>query len=212
MSDTLPTSPSANGCVYFIRNNDASAFYIIAASGAPQLDGVTNGSFGLSPGQQAAIQSNGTNYTTVFKPIQVAPPFDPTCVPWVAHAFTMFPADSVNITNPTPQTNGLVGEISSLPYTVPSSKKLVLNYLSIQGNTGAAMFPWVGSGSFVANVVIQTFTAPTVTTSGTLPGTREWKPNFIFPAGVILNLTMEQFGQPANTVYGWTMGGMLCAL
>lgn len=70
MIDTLPTSVPAAGCVFYIRNNDASAFYGIAASGTPQLDGVTGGYFLLGPGQTAAIQSSGTTYTTLFKPVR----------------------------------------------------------------------------------------------------------------------------------------------
>jgi hypothetical protein len=130
-----------------------------------------------------------------------------SCVPWIAHGETLLTANTL-LTNPAPQLNGLQGEFASLPYTVPSNKKLTVNYLSLEGITGATIYVWVGSGSFAANVVIQGFTAPAITGgAGTGPGTPEWGPTFVFPVSTIVNI--ELLGSQ-SLVYGWVISGTLC--
>lgn len=142
--------------------------------------------------------------------------------PWIAHGETALLKDGGYVVNPTPFNLGLVGAVTSLPYTVPAGKQLIIDYFSIEGIWGAAMWPWIGALPFDGSKVIQTFTAPDLNIPfnqgplndgskfGQLPGTREWHPCFVLPAETIFNLTLAGWHQSSEGwVYGWVVSGEL---
>lgn len=65
MTDTLPSTALQNGCVLYIINEDASAFYGLQTSGTPIFNGVANGFLLLGPQQSMTVESNGANYRAI---------------------------------------------------------------------------------------------------------------------------------------------------
>ncbi len=68
MTDTLPSTPPASGCLYFVENADSAALEAVQTSGGVLLDGIANGFTILGPGQGTIIQSDGSKYTSLTKP------------------------------------------------------------------------------------------------------------------------------------------------
>lgn len=136
------------------------------------------------------------------------------CGPWIARNETLF-VNNQYLTNPQTASVGLLGE-ASLPYSVPTGKKLVIDHLAIEAIWGAAMWPWVGAGTFGVNTtsaqVLDTFTSRVpATATGESVGTYQWTPHYELPAGLIFNLTMRNFNAPSEGwVYGWEVSGELC--
>lgn len=139
------------------------------------------------------------------------------CVPWIIHNQTTFPVDpsdpsqSVILINPPGYAAGLVGEVTTLPYQVPTGKQLTINYLAIEGLWGAAMFPWIGTSPDSPGQVVTTFTTPMPSPGYPYgPGTCEWHPKFTIPSGQSLGLSLRGFNAPGAYMYGWMMAGKLC--
>ena len=68
--------------------------------------------------------------------------------PWVAFGQTKIPTDD-RIDNPTPSVPSVIGAVLSLPYVVPTGKKLCINSYGIEGynsgfETNATIFLWTG--------------------------------------------------------------------
>lgn len=122
--------------------------------------------------------------------------------PWIVYGQTAVPMNG-GVVNPTPNNNGLIGEVHALPYTVPAGKVLVLKAWSIESyaTTGAAfIFPWLGTSLTNAACL------PTCSANN---GTNILSDaEFHIPAGKILNFKLTS-GQPADFVFGWHAYGEL---
>ena len=93
---------------------------------------------------------------------------------------------------------GVVGQVTSLPYTVPAGKELIITKVSIEGIYGAAIFIFVGD-TFNVNTSIMTFTAPWVAadangnTKWEGPGTRWWESEIHLAAGTKVGVALTNF-------------------
>lgn len=145
--------------------------------------------------------------------VLLATPAHANCEPWIAHSQSVIAPAGGYTDNPAPRNLGLVGTVTSLPYTVPAGKKLIIKYIALEGIWGHAIWPWIGDPPFTAAKALSTFVAPTVKGgSGTYSGTRQWTPTYVIPAGSKFNITQQVFDQPSpgSWVYGWEVSGELC--
>lgn len=125
-----------------------------------------------------------------------------TAAPWLVYGQTTVSA-SGTVTNPTPNVNGLTGEVSSLPYTVPAGKTLTVTVWGMESynSTGVSILqPWIGAGPVTNAKAIP----PTQATQGT----RQTTGNFVFPAGTVLNINLTNT-QASSFVFGWFASGTL---
>lgn len=122
--------------------------------------------------------------------------------PWIVYGQTT--ATTAPIDNPAPNSNGILGEVTSLPYTVPANKKLVLTAWGIEahGNVAGCMvlFPWIGTG--ITNAKCLHSCLADNAFNETLGA------EYHIPAGKILNFRMLCTETPGNVV-GWYASGKL---
>lgn len=124
--------------------------------------------------------------------------------PWLVYGQTVLPAN--NTDNPTPNVNGLIGEVASLPYTVPAGKVLVIERLTLesyQDTAILAMFLYFGSVTPVTNAMCSA-------TLGANGGTSQMTVGWHIPAGTVVNLRLQNV-QPNHLgwTYGWSIEGRL---
>jgi hypothetical protein len=122
--------------------------------------------------------------------------------PWVVYGFSAV-TGSTTSNNPAPNTNGLVGEVISLPYTVPAGKTLTVTAYGVQANDAAGtvvLAPFVGGGGSLANA---TALGSVSAQGGTVTINGSWS----FPAGSIFNIAIIN-GQATGT-FGWFASGTL---
>lgn len=114
--------------------------------------------------------------------------------------------------NPTPMTGLVLGEVASLPYTVPTGKILLINRVSLEAHWGTVLWPWIGNGGnnpsaiFSWEKVIETFRGYELADCGP---TYEWRPEIYLPAGSILNITLHPRKAKATMRQGWGLSGKL---
>jgi hypothetical protein len=136
--------------------------------------------------------------------------------PWSVQGQTTI-NHGVNIDNPTPNGQGMIGELSSLPFTVPSGKVLLITSMYMEGNwNGSAASNsgtdthfsgvqaiWLGS-SVVSNSQFIVSNA-CANISNELRGLR-----FYIPAGKIVNVRITSaLATVDNWVTGWGVWGYL---
>jgi hypothetical protein len=116
----------------------------------------------------------------------------------------------VSIDNPTPNAQGMVGEIATLPYTVPVGKVLLINSMYMEGNWTSAgpsnsgtdvhnsgvQAVWLGASVVTNSQFIVSNAA--VNASNQLDGIRCY-----IPAGKIVNVRITS---SLLTVDGWVAG------
>ncbi|MHC2241122.1 hypothetical protein [Bradyrhizobium elkanii] len=120
--------------------------------------------------------------------------------PWIVYGTTSV-TGSTTAQNPTPNVNGLSGEVSSLPYTVPTGRTLVL--------TG-----WGGSASNAAGTVVVapyiggSFTnASQLMSAGIWAGTNQTGGVWTIPAGKVVNVAVQN--AQSTQVINWFVMGYL---
>lgn len=125
--------------------------------------------------------------------------------PWIIYGQTA-PICQGGINNPTPSTNGLTGEVTALPYTVPAGKELVIDAYGLEsyGNVagGLVLVPYLGASPPTVNSAflhsVYAF-SESVETTGV---------EFHLPAGKVFNLLLMSNECPAQVV-GWYVKGHL---
>ena len=125
--------------------------------------------------------------------------------PWIVYGQTA-PICQGGVTNPKPNVNGLIGEVASLPYTVPVGKVLIVDAYGLEayGNVpgGLVLVPYLGvtppasNNAFLHSVFSDN-------ASNEALGIE-----FRLPAGKILNLLLMSNECPAQIV-GWYVTGRL---
>lgn len=125
--------------------------------------------------------------------------------PWIVYGATVVNGYT-NVDNPPPSVNGLIGEVNSLPYTVPYGYELVITGYGIEGGKTPqyAFIPWMGTGGFTHNEQ-GLFTCAAAYGSNFYSNM-----NWIIPAGKILNVRVSNSGDDAIAyAFGWYMEGYL---
>jgi len=113
--------------------------------------------------------------------------------PWYVYGQTPLPL-GVAIDNPAPNSNGLIGEVDSLPYTVPPGCTLTINAYGIESYVpSVGLFIWLGLGSASNDNALMTVLGNWGTAE--IIGSR-----FVIPSGEIVNIRIMN-GSPRN---GWT--------
>lgn len=127
-----------------------------------------------------------------------------TASPWIVYGQTA-PICQGGITNPVPSSNGLIGEVAALPYTVPDGKVLVVEAYGLEayGNVpgGLVLVPYIGATpptlqQFLHSVFSDNASNETVGVE------------FRLPAGKVFNLLLMSNECPAQVV-GWYVKGKL---
>jgi len=123
--------------------------------------------------------------------------------PWVVYSQTSIAAGS-SIDNPAPNVNGLVGEVATLPYTVPAGYDLDLETWGVEAYNVAntiVLFPWIGPPP-ASNPA-------SLPSAGSWAGTRQLAGNFRLPAGKVLNFRLQN--AQVTAVVAWFASGCLVA-
>ena len=133
--------------------------------------------------------------------------------PWVCYGQTIIAPNDV-VQNPTPNTTGLVGECTSLPYTVPTGKVLVIQMFQMEHLWDGAMLPWIGDtiSDFTAANCLSTMCGTATTSSAALFAQSMWVAGFNYhiPAGKKFNIRLNAGYAPTTGYrYGWYVGGEL---
>jgi hypothetical protein len=135
--------------------------------------------------------------------------------PWSVMGQTTINA-GVNTDNPTPSSNGLIGEVTALPYTVPAGKILLICSSHMEGNwtgmaasnagtdahIGGTLAIWVGA-SIVTNsqFILSNSCANVINeTSGH---------RYYIPAAKIVNVRVTNTSTTNGWVTGWGVFGYL---
>lgn len=124
--------------------------------------------------------------------------------PWIVYGATVVPGYT-NIDNPAPSVNGLVGEVTHLPYIVPDGYELVITNYGIEGGKTPqyALIPWIG---------LPPVTNPQglFTCAAAFGSNFYSNMNWIIPAGKIVNVRVANSGNDAIAyAFGWYMEGYL---
>ena len=125
--------------------------------------------------------------------------------PWIVYGQTA-PICQGGINNPAPSVNGLIGEVSALPYTVPEGKTLIVQAYGLEAYAnvpaGLVLVPYIGvtppvlNSQFLHSVYSDNDTNETVGVE------------FHIPAGKVFNLRLMSSECPAQIV-GWYVKGVL---
>jgi len=124
---------------------------------------------------------------------------------WIVYGQTAIPSQ-VAVDNPTPNTAGVLGEVSSLPYTIPAGKMLALTSYGVESyeHPGTVvLFPWLGSPPATNEKALMSV--------GADGGSNEIRgANWHLPAGTIVNVRLI-VGEATQSawVYAWYMFGRL---
>lgn len=123
---------------------------------------------------------------------------------WIAYGQTTVPFQTA-ADNPPCNANGLVGECTSLPYTVPAGKVLLLDSYGIEAYAtavgGMVLVPWIGEAPATnAKCLMSCYSD---NSSNEIVGGR-----YAIPAGKKLNLRIMCSENPPS-VCGWYMSGRL---
>jgi hypothetical protein len=122
--------------------------------------------------------------------------------PWLAYGAQVLPSGSL-VDDPAPNVNGVVGEVTSLPYEVPSGHQLIVTSAGMSGNPApqAGLVLWVGDGE--------------ATNAKTIPATDSaWSSahapalQTVLPAGMRLHVRLINSTVTSDT-YAWYVVGCL---
>lgn len=132
--------------------------------------------------------------------------------PWYAYGQTVIPPNGV-VQNPQPNVNGLIGAVTSLPYTVPAGKILIVKMFQMEALWGGAILPWIGDtlADFTAANCLSTVNSDNINSGMNFPA------SFLFngftyhiPAGKKLNIRLSaNYANSTGWIYGWYVGGEL---
>lgn len=122
---------------------------------------------------------------------------------WIVYGQTSIPSQG-SVNNPMPNAAGVVGEVVSLPYTVPAGFELRLMAYGIEAYNRpgtAVIFPWLGAAPATNAKALMSVGAHGITQEiiGAV---------FHLPAGTIVNFMLLN-GQDATQVYAWYAFGEL---
>lgn len=107
--------------------------------------------------------------------------------------------------NPTPNCNGLIGEVDTLPYIVPRGYILHLETWGVESYNHAGtiiLVPWIGDGPVTNEKCLPS--------AGARGGTKQLSGNFQIPAGKIVN--MRLLNSQHSGVYAWFASGRLMTI
>lgn len=128
--------------------------------------------------------------------------------PWVISGQTNIAAGT-SIDNPTPANSGAVGAVASLPYVVPTGKRVCINAYGMEGYDAsgiAVLFMWTGNPPVVTGQWRIDHGLPSVAADG---GSQEITGmNFCFDEGTYLNVRLIN-GSTYGGVYGWYVTGTI---
>jgi len=126
--------------------------------------------------------------------------------PWVISGQTNV-ATGGSIDNPTPSAPGAIGQVTALPYVVPSGKQVCVRAYGMEGYDAsgiAVLFMWAGNPNPVTGQWRIDHGLPSVAAKS---GSQEITGlNFCFPAGTYLNVRLIN-GSSYGGVYGWYVSG-----
>jgi hypothetical protein len=126
--------------------------------------------------------------------------------PWIAYGQTL-PVKGAAVDNPQTNCNGLRGEVTALPYTVPADKELVLEAYGLEsyGNVpgGLVLVPWIGNPPATNAQCLHSVFSDNQ--SNETIGVR-----FHIPAGKKLNVRI-MCNEDIAQVVGWYLRGTLVA-
>jgi hypothetical protein len=119
---------------------------------------------------------------------------------WIVYGQTSVPPGSI-LQSLSPEVNGLLGEVGSLPYVVPALSQLNLECWGISapdvGGT-VALIPFIGP--VTSNVLKRLPSAVAKAGVGIIQG------NFILPAGTLLNFEIQN-SQSVASIFSWYASG-----
>jgi hypothetical protein len=121
--------------------------------------------------------------------------------PWIVYSQTTI-SSGTSIDNPVPNVNGLIGEVATLPYTVPVGFVLDLQTWGLEGYNTAntvVLFPWLG--------LPPASNPASLPSAGSWAGTHQLAGNFRLPAGKVLNFRLQN--AQVTGVYAWFASGCL---
>lgn len=123
--------------------------------------------------------------------------------PWILYGAAVV-QPWTNLDNPQPSVNGLVGEVTELPYIVPEGYQLVITNYAIEGGKQPqyALIPWIGEPPVTNNQGLMTCAA--AYGSNHYSG-MQW----ILPSGMKLNVRIANSGDTFAYAYGWYLQGYL---
>lgn len=127
-------------------------------------------------------------------------------VPWIVYGATLVPGNS-NLDNPVPSVNGLIGEVHSLPYTVPDGFQLVITTYAIEGGKTPqyAIIPWIGEFPIINSKGLMTCAAAY---GSNIYSNMNWT----LPQGTKLNVRIANASNDGIAyAFGWYMEGYLRA-
>jgi hypothetical protein len=122
--------------------------------------------------------------------------------PWVVYGQTSVVGAGANVNNPTPNVNGLNGEVTSLPYTVPVGKTLTISVVAMESYnaTGTcSLIVYIGN-SFANGKIIALASAS--------HGTRQTIGTWVIPGGTQISAILIN-NEAATQVFGWGITGTL---
>jgi hypothetical protein len=124
--------------------------------------------------------------------------------PWIVYGQAAVPYNQA-VDNPTPNVNGLRGEVASLPYCVPEGKELVIEAYGLESYSGVAnglvIVPWIGDMPATNAKCLHSVFSDNA--SNETVGVR-----FHVPAGKKVNVRIMCAENPSQVV-GWYMRGTL---
>lgn len=155
-------------------------------------------------GQFARLATSGV-ITVGTTPPSPPPPPPTTPGPWIVYGQTM-PVCNGDINNPTPNVNGLVGEVAALPYTVPDGTELIIDAYGIESYAtatgGVVLAPYIGPTPPIPNNAFL-HSVYSNDQSNETTGVE-----FHIPAGKVFNIRLMSSECPSS-VTGWYVKGHL---
>lgn len=140
-------------------------------------------------------------------------PFVAFAEPWVVYSQTAVPLGALH--NPRPNTAGLIGEVSSLPYRVPEGKVLRIDGIALESFPTApnllpkfVLFPWLSDST--RSMTAQEINAQALVSCSAGAFTNTCPTRYFVPSGKLVNVTLV-LGSPemAGWTWGWHMYGEL---
>lgn len=138
--------------------------------------------------------------------------------PWIVYGQTVMVVNGATvdgIDNPAPNTAGLIGEVSSLPYQVPQGKKLVITAYGFEGHV-------LPNDSYPVYVLVPWLSdqpMPNATPQDRIPRqlascSASTETNVIYcekhiPSGKYLNVRLLNNSPHSDMRHGWFMQGFL---
>ena len=128
--------------------------------------------------------------------------------PWVMAGQTSIPANSA-INNPAGNDIGAIGQVTSLPYTVPVGCTLHIDGYGIEAydwEKTSVIFLWTGdpNGDATYRRTHSTISVAAKAHTTWVTGLR-----YYFPAGTVINMRLQNATSYNNAVFAWGISGDL---